>query len=292
VGLCLICGRYGRRFPGRARATALQADIGAKTNEYYAWYEMYPADSVNYTDTVRPDDWFDASVTRTGTTYTLTLTDRTRGWTETQVQTSTTATNSTAEAVIEDPLGYYPDLDHVTFDSVTINDHPLSHWAVTSLNSFDATGNKTSNGDISPGGTYTITYCSTSRSSRSVATAGHQAGPCPGRGRPLATGQDGSTRPPTALRVYATAAACCSPARPQPAAPYRRDVAGRPRHPREPSSVPWWRTAAACGSPTTGPTATTGTAPDPSTLRRRSHPTRSAATAAPSTPSTGSRAPA
>jgi hypothetical protein len=140
--------------------TGVAADCtsGTGTPQYYAWYETYPADSVNYTDTVEPGDWFDASVMRSGTTYTLTLHDRTRGWTESVAQTSDTATNTSAEAVIEDPLGYYPNFGHVTFESVSINDKPLSGWNPDSLNSFDANGNKTSNGDISRGGTYTITY--------------------------------------------------------------------------------------------------------------------------------------
>ena len=43
---------------------------------YYAWYEMYPAASVNHSTTqfpVKPGDTMTASVTRSGTSYTLSL---------------------------------------------------------------------------------------------------------------------------------------------------------------------------------------------------------------------------
>jgi hypothetical protein len=42
---------------------------------YYSWWEMYPGNSVTVGSTVRPGDLISASVTNSGTSYTLSLTD-------------------------------------------------------------------------------------------------------------------------------------------------------------------------------------------------------------------------
>ncbi len=71
---------------------------------YYAWYEMYPAASVNISTTqfpVKPGDTETASVTRSGTSYTLSL-HSSEGWTFSTTQTGTDA-NSSAEWVAEAP---------------------------------------------------------------------------------------------------------------------------------------------------------------------------------------------
>ena len=46
--------------------TGSEVDCVGRTAECYAWYEMYPNPSVNYSNTVRPGDHFNASVTYTG----------------------------------------------------------------------------------------------------------------------------------------------------------------------------------------------------------------------------------
>jgi hypothetical protein len=91
------------------------------TAEYYAWYEMYPAGSVVYSNPVAPHDQMNASVTyakattagghgrkSAASTYTLTLTDNgpTNTWTESKTITTTTAyARSSAECITEAP--YY-----------------------------------------------------------------------------------------------------------------------------------------------------------------------------------------
>ena len=44
---------------------------------YYTWWEMYPGNSVTVGSSVRPGDLISASVTRSGASYTLSLTDHT-----------------------------------------------------------------------------------------------------------------------------------------------------------------------------------------------------------------------
>ena len=43
--------------------TGSEVDCVGRTAEYYAWYEMYPGPSKNYTNTVRAGDVFNATVT-------------------------------------------------------------------------------------------------------------------------------------------------------------------------------------------------------------------------------------
>lgn len=71
---------------------------------YYAWYEMYPAASVTISTTqfpVKPGDTMTASVTRSGTSYTLSL-HSSEGWTFSTTKTGSDA-NSSAEWVAEAP---------------------------------------------------------------------------------------------------------------------------------------------------------------------------------------------
>jgi hypothetical protein len=110
--------------------TGVAADCSSGAPVYQGWYEMYPAGPVYYSLTsfpVRPHDQITASVTRSGTTYTLKLRDSTRGWTKTAIASSP-ASNSSAEVVIESPTGSYPTFDPVTFTNVQINGVPLATW--------------------------------------------------------------------------------------------------------------------------------------------------------------------
>jgi hypothetical protein len=71
---------------------------------YYAWWEMYPANSVSLSTAsypVQPGDTLTGSVTRSGTSYTLQL-QSSRGWTFSTVQSGSDA-NTSAEWVAEAP---------------------------------------------------------------------------------------------------------------------------------------------------------------------------------------------
>jgi hypothetical protein len=71
---------------------------------YYAWYEMYPGASVTISTTqfpVKPGDTLSASVTRSGTSYTLSM-HSSEGWTFSTTQAGSDA-NTSAEWVAEAP---------------------------------------------------------------------------------------------------------------------------------------------------------------------------------------------
>jgi hypothetical protein len=84
--------------------TGSEVDCVGRTAQYYAWYEMYPNASVNYSNTVRPGDHFNASVSFTGTsTFTLYIADTTQGWSHTTVASLSGAARSSAEVIVEAP---------------------------------------------------------------------------------------------------------------------------------------------------------------------------------------------
>lgn len=102
--------------------------------EYAAWSEMYPAAESPYGNTVDPGDHMSASVTVSGSTYTLTISDATRGWTRKTVKTSSDS-DATAEVIAEAPatesggkIEILPlaDFGKVTFTGATIDGSSLA----------------------------------------------------------------------------------------------------------------------------------------------------------------------
>jgi Peptidase A4 family len=84
--------------------TGTDSDCVGSTPDYYGWYEMYPANPVYFTNTVKPGDSISASVTFSGTeTYTLVLTDHTQGWTQTITKNESGLDRSSAEVITEAP---------------------------------------------------------------------------------------------------------------------------------------------------------------------------------------------
>ena len=97
-------------------------DCSGSSIDYYAWYEMYPANFVTINKTVTGGDKFSGSVTRSGTSYTLKLADVTAGWTYTVTKTASGNANSSAEAIMEmaaDELTQWSGTD--PFTSFTVN---------------------------------------------------------------------------------------------------------------------------------------------------------------------------
>src|ERR1700685_3801005 len=71
---------------------------------YYTWWEMFPAGTVEVGATLRPGDLIHASVTRTGTSYTLAVTDyNDPSDSFSTSHTCTVCTNTSAEWIAERP---------------------------------------------------------------------------------------------------------------------------------------------------------------------------------------------
>ena len=87
---------------------------------YYTWYEMYPAGTVAVGTTVRPGDRITASVSRSGSSYTLALTDSTRGgnnFSKHATCATTTCLDTSAEWIAERPaysIGIVPEAQFAT----------------------------------------------------------------------------------------------------------------------------------------------------------------------------------
>jgi len=84
--------------------TGSEVDCVGRTAEYYAWYEAYPAASENYSNTVKPGDHFNATVTYSGSNkFSLYIADTTQGWSHTTSVTVRGAARSSAEVIVEAP---------------------------------------------------------------------------------------------------------------------------------------------------------------------------------------------
>src|SRR5579884_3947197 len=88
---------------GSVEQTGTEADCSGGSAVYSAWYEMYPAYPVNYSNTVRPGDRITETVSYASGTYTLTLADSTEGWTKTTRKSESGLARSSAEVIAEAP---------------------------------------------------------------------------------------------------------------------------------------------------------------------------------------------
>jgi hypothetical protein len=142
--------------------TGTEADCVGSTAEYSAWYEMYPAYPVTYSNTVAPGDTIVEKVIYEGSnTYELYLADTTRGWSHTTTKTGSFA-RSSAEVIAEAPYsnGVLPlaNFGTVTFKSSTVNGATLSSSNPTSINMTTSGGTVKANTGSLSGGTFSITW--------------------------------------------------------------------------------------------------------------------------------------
>jgi hypothetical protein len=123
------------------------------TAVYYSWYEMYPAGTVEVGASVTAGDKISASVARSGSSYTLKLTDSTRtanSFTKTASCPTSTCVDTSAEWIAERPAftttGIVPEaqFSSVKFSSAsetaggktsTISGYPGTNYDITCLDS-------------------------------------------------------------------------------------------------------------------------------------------------------------
>ena len=123
---------------------------GAPT--YFTWYEMFPTGFVEVGKSLKPGDKISASVTRTGTSYALKLTDATTAGNNISVTKTcalATCVDTSAEWISERPsfsIGIVPQAHYnafkITAGSVTANGHTTTIGAgpgVNSVTMIDAT---------------------------------------------------------------------------------------------------------------------------------------------------------
>ncbi|MGC0318892.1 G1 family glutamic endopeptidase [Kitasatospora acidiphila] len=115
--------------------TGTMADCSGGSPRYAAWYEMYPAYPVDFSDPVAPGDHLSASVTAgAGGQFTLVLSDQTRNWSHTVRKTLRGARLASAEVIAEAPssgTGVLPltDFGTVQFGSATANGQAIGTFS-------------------------------------------------------------------------------------------------------------------------------------------------------------------
>jgi hypothetical protein len=109
--------------------TGSSGDCDGSSPDYYAWYEMYPANVIIINKTVEPGDQFTGTVTHTtGTKYTLVLKDLTQGWTN-SVTKSLKADDSSAEAVMEMAADHLTKFGTDPFTGFTVDGQPVGSFS-------------------------------------------------------------------------------------------------------------------------------------------------------------------
>ena len=148
--------------------TGTDVDCSGRTAQYYAWYEMYPAGSVEINHTVRPGDKISASVTYAGSNkYTLKIADSTQGWTYSTSKTLSGAPRSSAEVITEAPCctasgGILPlaDFGKVSYTGSTANGSTLSSFSPTEITMVSASGKQEDSTSSLSGGSFSNTWLS------------------------------------------------------------------------------------------------------------------------------------
>ncbi|MFZ0666216.1 MAG: G1 family glutamic endopeptidase [Acidimicrobiales bacterium] len=122
---------------GTVEQTGVQAYCKTGAPVYSAWYEMYPASPVYYTNPVSANDQFTASVVKgSGDSYTLKIEDVTKGWTQTVTKSLSSALGGSAEAVIESPTANYPTFTSTNFTGVQFNGKDLDTYSLIKSKAF------------------------------------------------------------------------------------------------------------------------------------------------------------
>lgn len=99
--------------------TGIQESCETGTPTFDDWYEFYPEPPVYFHDRVQPGDVIHATVRHvSGTSYELTLTDETQGWTRTKKADNWTAANSSAEVIVESNHRLFPKFRQIDFTKV------------------------------------------------------------------------------------------------------------------------------------------------------------------------------
>lgn len=136
----------------------VQTDCSSGSPVDSAWYEMYPQNPVYWPDSVSAGDVITATVTRSGTNYTLKLTDQTQHWTE-QTTQSYQGANASAEVILESPTAAYPNFGTVSFSAATIDGSSLSSTNPTALDASNSSGYEDHTSAIGSGGqSFSVNY--------------------------------------------------------------------------------------------------------------------------------------
>ena len=144
--------------------TGSEADCQGGSPQYYSWYEMYPSAPVNFRNPVSPGDKFTGSVTYNGgSSYTLKLSDTTKGWSQTVNKSLSGASRASAEVIVEAPSSLtsvlpLADFGTVNFSGSTANGSQLSSLKPTEITMVSSNGTQEDSISALNGGSYSATW--------------------------------------------------------------------------------------------------------------------------------------
>ncbi len=127
---------------------------------YYPWVEMYPANSIYFTETVKAGDHITASVSVSGTQFTLTEKDTTRGWSKTYHKTGSDELSS-AEAIVEDlgnGIAPVADFGSVTFTGLTVDGTSFANAGTVNSTDLERGSTPLTQNSAVSGGTFAINW--------------------------------------------------------------------------------------------------------------------------------------
>jgi hypothetical protein len=141
AGSCTSATRYSSFWVGldgyssnSVEQTGTDTDCSGGRPRYYGWYEMFPNPSFSFGSTVGAGDTISASVTFSGTSsYTLKLSDVTRGWTSTITKSLSGAARSSAEVIIEAPSSSSGILPLANFGTVHLSNSLVNGSSIGSF---------------------------------------------------------------------------------------------------------------------------------------------------------------
>lgn len=144
--------------------TGTEADCSGGRAQYSSWYEMYPAYPVNYSNPVSPGDHFTSTVSTNGSgSFTLTLSNTTRGWTKTTTKTLRNASLASAEIIAEAPsssTGVLP-LAHFStaaFTGATANGQSIGSYGPDNITMASGSTTKATTSALSGGTAFSVTW--------------------------------------------------------------------------------------------------------------------------------------
>ena len=141
-----------------------EADCSGGRPVYSAWYEMYPKAPVAVPGPVSPGDAIHATVVYGGSgRFTLTIADRTKGWSHSYVQNLGNPALASAEVIAEAPsdaAGVLPlsDFGTVAFTGATANGAALGSFHPDPITMADGGTTKATPGPLSGSGDFTVTW--------------------------------------------------------------------------------------------------------------------------------------
>ena len=131
--------------------------------QYNPWVEMYPANSIYFTETVKAGDQMTSSVTTNGSgSFTLVLADPTQGWTKTYTKTAKSVALSSAEVIVEaigsQTIPPCPNFHQIQFTDVTADGTPFASAGTVNTTNLERSGTLLTQDGTLSGTSFPVTW--------------------------------------------------------------------------------------------------------------------------------------